>query len=437
MTKLLIRGGNRLFGHVAISGSKNSALGILAAGALAQGESIIENVPKHTDVLTMCHILRELGVSVWIDEHDRFHVDGRGLSFDKPSHELARKIRASIYTAGLLLARLGSAEVPLPGGCAIGSRPVDYHLKGFEQLGATVSIEHGYIKLKTSGLHGTKVYVNRASVGATVNLILASCLAQGTTIIENAAKEPEIVDLAIFLNAMGAKIRGAGTEVIKIQGVSRLFPAEYSIIADRIEAGTFMIATAAAGGDVTLHHILPEHLRAPISKLQEAGVEIENGDNEIRVRSSSPLLPVDVETAVYPGFPTDLQQPFVAMLTTADGTSVVKETVFSDRFRYVDELVRMGANIKVEQDAAIIRGVPRLTGAPVEIPDLRAGAAMVVAALSATGETEIAKADILDRGYEDLPAKLTELGADVRVENAPVQSEELFNELLRPVQMRS
>lgn len=436
MSKLVIRGGNRLHGDVLIQGSKNSALGILVAAALADGESVLENIPRHSDIITMCHILRELGVGVWIDQKGRFHVDGRGLSRDKPSHGLVRKIRASFYVAGLLLARLGTAEVPLPGGCAIGSRPVDYHLRGFEQLGAKVSIEHGFMRAETKGLVGCKLYVNRASVGTTINLILAASLAEGTTIIENAAKEPEVVDLSIYLNTMGAKIRGAGTEVIKIQGVPKLEPAQYGIIADRVEAGTFMIATAAAGGEVTLHSIVPEHLRAPISKLEEAGVQVEAGDSELTVRAAGRLKPVDVETGVYPGFPTDLQQPFVSMLATADGTSVVRETVFSDRFRFVDELVRMGANIKVEQDTAIIRGVPRLTGAPVEMTDLRAGAAMVVAALGAVGETHISGAEMLDRGYERLHIKLRELGADLEREDDLPESELELSESLSPIEVR-
>jgi len=408
----------------------------LVAAALADGESVLENIPRHSDIITMCHILRELGVGVWIDQKGRFHVDGRGLSRDKPSHGLVRKIRASFYVAGLLLARLGTAEVPLPGGCAIGSRPVDYHLRGFEQLGAKVSIEHGFMRAETKGLVGCKLYVNRASVGTTINLILAASLAEGTTIIENAAKEPEVVDLSIYLNTMGAKIRGAGTEVIKIQGVPKLEPAQYGIIADRVEAGTFMIATAAAGGEVTLHSIVPEHLRAPISKLEEAGVQVEAGDSELTVRAAGRLKPVDVETGVYPGFPTDLQQPFVSMLATADGTSVVRETVFSDRFRFVDELVRMGANIKVEQDTAIIRGVPRLTGAPVEMTDLRAGAAMVVAALGAVGESQISAAEMLDRGYEQLHIKQREHGADLEREDDLPESELELSESLSPIEVR-
>jgi len=434
MAKLVVRGGNTLRGRVAVSGSKNSALGILAAAALADGESVLDNVPPHTDIFTMCRILRELGARVYVDEKDRFHVDGSGISNTKPSYDLVRKMRASFYAAGLLLARLGEAEVPLPGGCAIGSRPVDYHIRGFEQLGAEVSIEHGYMKARAKKLSGAKIYVNRASVGTTVNLILAAALSEGTTVLENAAKEPEIVDLCIYLNAMGANIRGAGTEVIKIQGVKSLRPAEYGIIADRIECTTYMIAVGAAGGEVTLHNVVPEHLRTPIAKLTEAGLHIEEGDSEILVRSHKRPRAVDVETAVYPGFPTDLQQPFVAMMSVAEGTSIVRETIFSDRFRYVDELRRMGADIKVEQDSAIVRGVATLTGAPVEVPDLRAGAALVVAALAADGETEIHNSEILERGYERLGEKLAALGAEVISEETGKDRELRFAEFRRPAE---
>jgi len=428
MAKLRIRGGRRLHGDVSISGSKNSALGVLVAAALAEGESVLDNIPKHTDIFTICRILQELGVRVYVDERGRFHVDGSTLNSCRPSYELSRSIRGSFYMAGLLLARLGRAEVPLPGGCAIGSRPVDFHIKGFEQLGAKASVEHGFVILESSRLTGTKIYINRSSVGTTVNMLLAASLAEGTTILENAAKEPEVVDLSIFLNAMGANIRGAGTDVIKVQGVRKLHPVEYSVIADRLEAGTFMIAVGAAGGEVTLHNVVPEHLRTPIAKLEEAGLHIEEGDTEIYVRMTGRPRPVDVETAVYPGFPTDLQQPFVAMLSLAEGTSVVRETIFSDRFRYVDELGRMGANVKVEQDTAIVRGVDHLTGAPVEVFDLRAGAAMVVAALAAEGETQINGAEILDRGYEGLEKKLAALGADIESDRPapPVSFEKAF-----------
>jgi UDP-N-acetylglucosamine 1-carboxyvinyltransferase len=319
-------------------------------------------------------------------------------------------MRASFYCAGLLLARLGKAEVPLPGGCAIGSRPVDYHIKGFTQMGAEVVIEHGYMKAEAKKLHGTHIYVNRASVGTTINLMIAASLAQGTVILENAAKEPEIVDLAIFLNGMGAKVRGAGTESIRIEGVEHLRGIEYSIIPDRIEAGTFLFAASITGGDILIKSVVAEHLRVPIVKLEEAGVSLTRGDNELRVAAPNRLKPIDVETLPYPGFPTDLQQPLVAAMCLADGTSVVRETIF-DRFRYVDELRRMGADIKIEQGTAIIRGVSQLTGAPVEVTDLRAGAALAIAALAAEGRTELYGVEILDRGYEFFEDKLRKLGA--------------------------
>jgi len=321
-------------------------------------------------------------------------------------------MRASFYSAGLLLARLGKAEVPLPGGCAIGSRPVDYHIKGFQQLGAEVVIEHGYMKAEAAKLKGAHIYINRSSVGTTINLMIAASLAEGTTVLENAAKEPEVVDLAIFLNGMGAKVRGAGTDSIRIDGVEKLRGIEYSIIPDRIEAGTFMLAAAITGGDVVLRNVVAEHLRVPIVKMEEAGVQVIRSGTELRVVAPKRLKSVDVETLPYPGFPTDLQQPFVAAMCLADGTSVVRETIF-DRFRYVDELRRMGADIKTEQNTAIVRGVPQLTGAPVEITDLRAGAALALAALAAQGRTELYGVEIIDRGYEFFEEKLRLLGANI------------------------
>lgn len=408
----MLNGGRRLQGEVTISGAKNSALPILVAAALAEGESVLDNVPKDLDVLTISLILRELGVKVWMDEAGYVHVDGSGLSGHQASYDLVRKMRASFYVAGLLLARLGKAEVPLPGGCALGSRPVDFHIKGFQQLGAQISIEHGYMKAEATRLTGSKLYINRSSVGTTINLMIAASLAEGTTILENAAKEPEVVDLAIFINSMGGRIKGAGTDVIKIEGVKKLHGTEYSIIADRVEAGTYMLAAAITQGDVTVKNVVPEHLRSPIIKMEEAGILVGEGINEIRVVAKERVMAVDVETAPYPGFPTDLQQPFVALMSLASGTSVVRETIF-DRFRYVDELRRMGADIKVERDTAIIRGVDKLTGAPVEATDLRAGAALILAGLAAEGETEIYGMEHVYRGYENIEAKLRSLGADV------------------------
>jgi UDP-N-acetylglucosamine 1-carboxyvinyltransferase len=408
---------------VEISGAKNSALAIIVAAALAtEGECVLDNIPQGSDIGTICLILQDLGVGVWFDDQERLHVRGSTLNKHTASYDLVRRMRASFYSAGLLLARLGRAEVPLPGGCAIGSRPVDYHIKGFSQMGAEVGIEHGYMKAETTKLQGAHIYINRASVGTTINLMIAASLAEGTTILENAAKEPEIVDLAIFLNGMGAKVRGAGTETIRIEGVESLRGIEYSIIPDRIEAGTFFFAAAITGGDVHVKSVVAEHLRVPIVKLEEAGVTITRGDNELHAVAPARLNPVDVETLPYPGFPTDLQQPLVAAMCLADGTSVVRETIF-DRFRYVDELRRMGADIKIEQKTAIIRGVPQLTGAPVEITDLRAGAALAIAALAAEGRTELYGVEILDRGYEFFEEKLKKLGATVYRENGETPRE--------------
>lgn len=413
MSRLVIEGGKPLRGTVEISGAKNSALAIIVAAALAEeGESILENIPRGSDINTICLILEDLGAEVWFDEENRLHIKAKNLHKHQASYDLVRKMRASFYSAGLLLARLGKAEVPLPGGCAIGSRPVDYHIKGFTQMGAEVSIEHGYMKAEAPKLRGAQIYINRASVGTTINLMIAATLAEGTTVLENVAKEPEVVDVAIFLNGMGAKVRGAGTESIRIEGVERLHGIEYSIIPDRIEAGTFLFATAITGGEVHIKSVVAEHLRVPIVKLEEAGVQIERGDNDLFVKAPARLMPVDVETMPYPGFPTDLQQPLVAALCLAEGTSVVRETIF-DRFRYVDELRRMGADIKTERGTAIIRGVPELTGAPVEITDLRAGAALAIAALAAEGRTEIYGLEILDRGYEFFEDKLRKLGATI------------------------
>ena len=414
MAKLVIQGGNRLQGEVRISGAKNSALPIIVAAALAvEGECVLDNIPKNNDVGTICLILRSLGVDVWFDEDDKLHVVGATLREHQAPYDLVRKMRASFYTAGLLLARLGRAEVPLPGGCAIGSRPVDFHIRVFSHMGDDISIEHGFMKAKCRKITGTNYYINRSSVGTTMNMMMAASLAEGTTILENCAKEPEVVDLAIFLNGMGAQIRGAGTDVIRVDGVEKLHGIEYSIIPDRIEAGTFMFAAAITGGDVLIKDIVIEHLRSPISKIEEAGVTVEKGATEIRVIAPEKLQSIDVETAPYPGFPTDLQQPLVACMSVADGTSVIRENIF-DRFRYVDELRRMGADIKVERETAIIRGVPQLTGAPVEVTDLRAGAALVIAALKAAGTTEVYGVDDIDRGYERFEDKLRGLGASVQ-----------------------
>lgn len=410
--KLVINGGRPLSGTVWVSGAKNSALAIIVAAALARGESVLDNVPRDTDVYTICMILRALGARVFFDDSGKLHVSGEGLESCQAPYELVRKMRASFYVAGLLLAKLRRAEVPLPGGCALGSRPVDFHIRGFQQLGADIVIEHGYMKAVAERLRGTKIYINRSSVGTTVNMLLAASAATGQTVLENAAKEPEVVDLAIYLNAMGASIRGAGTDVIKVEGTEDMRGVEYSILADRIEAGTFMIAAAITQGDIVIQNPIADHMRSPILKLQETGVDLQEQGNELRVSSRVRPKAVDLETAPYPGFPTDLQQPFVALMSVADGTSVVRETVF-DRFRFVDELRRMGADIKVERDTAIVRGVSELTGAPVEATDLRAGSALVLAGLAAEGTTEVSGVEFIDRGYENFDEKLRALGADV------------------------
>lgn len=413
MDKLIIEGGNRLEGRVKVSGGKNSALAVIVAAALTDGECVLHNIPDETDVNTICDILRHLGVGVkFFPTENTLQIAGGTLKSYEAPYELVRKMRASFYVAGLLLARIGKADVPLPGGCSLGSRPVDYHIKGFQAMGASINIEHGMMKAEAAKLTGTKLYVNRSSVGATINLMLAASLAEGTTILENVAKEPEIVDVAIFLNSMGAKVRGAGTNVIKIEGVKKLNGVEYSIIPDRIEAGTLMMAAANTRGDVVVEEVVPEHLRSVVLNLQEAGVEVEEDTSTIHVVSKGRPKPVDVETSPYPGFPTDLQQPFVSLLTLADGTSIIRETIF-DRFRYVDELRRMGADIKVDRDTAIVRGVERLTGAPVEATDLRAGAALLVAGLAAEGKTEITGVEHIDRGYEQVDQKLISLGAKI------------------------
>ncbi|MGE5507811.1 MAG: UDP-N-acetylglucosamine 1-carboxyvinyltransferase [Chitinophagales bacterium] len=410
LEKLIVEGGSRLTGTVRVSGAKNSALAIIVAAALAESECLLHNIPDETDVRAIIEILNELGVtSEWAGPNSLCLSGARLRSYQAP-YELVRRMRASFYVAGLLLARVGKAEVPLPGGCSIGSRPVDFHIKGFQALGADVAISHGMMKAEATKLTGTKIYINRSSVGTTVNVMLAASLAEGQTILENAAKEPEIVDLAIFLSAMGAKVKGAGTNVIKIEGVKRLGGTEYTIIPDRVEAGTLMIAAACTRGDVVVADVVPEHLRSVVLNLQEAGVKVEEDVSSFHVSCPERPKAVDAETAPYPGFPTDLQQPFVALMATADGTSIIRETIF-DRFRYVDELRRMGADIKVDRETAIVRGVERLTGAPVEATDLRAGAALLCAALGAEGRTEMVGVEHIERGYEQIDEKLIALGA--------------------------
>lgn len=415
MARLLIEGGRRLCGEVEIDGAKNAALPIMVAAALAEGESLLERVPPTTDAIIMARILRDLGASADFRPDGSCLIDGTGLRQHRAPYDLVRRMRASFYVAGLLLARLGRAQVPLPGGCALGSRPVDFHMRGFERLGARITVEHGYMVARTSGrLRGCPLYVERASLGTTVNLMLAGVLAQGTTILENAAREPEIVDLATFLNRMGARVEGAGTDRIIITGVDQLHPARHRIIADRVEAGTFVLAGAITRGEVVVRGVNADHLRAPLRKIEEAGARVEpQGSHALRLVMDGRPQALEIETAPYPGFPTDLHQPFVALLSLARGTSVIRETIF-DRFRYVDELRRMGARIRVKGQQALVEGVDRLTGAPVEAPDLRGGAALILAGLAAQGVTEVQGVEHVDRGYHRFEEKLKGLGARIR-----------------------
>lgn len=415
MDKLIVKGGNRLVGKVKISGAKNAVLPIIAATLLNGATSILEEVPNLQDVRTISEVLRQLGAKVEYRPGNILAVDSTTLTTCEAQYELVRKMRASFLVIGPLLAREGEAKISLPGGCAIGTRPIDLHLKGFEALGATIDIGSGYIAAKApeGGLKGARIYLDFPSVGATENIMMAATLAEGQTIIENPAQEPEIIDLANFLNVMGAKVRGAGTNVIKIDGVKQLKSATHTIIPDRIEAGTYMIAAAMTGGDVYIENAISEHLKPLIAKLKEANVGVEEDINGIRVYSGGELRAADIKTLPYPGFPTDMQAQFMAMLAIARGTGVVKETVFENRFMHVDELNRMGANIRIEGSSAYVEGVAKLTGCPVKATDLRAGAAMVLAGLVADGETEITNLHHIDRGYDELVEKLRGLGADI------------------------
>jgi len=399
-----------------VSGSKNAALPILAASILISGHTVIKNVPNLLDVTTIIRVLRALGIRAEYSQQHPNMVDVWNYQVRHVApYELVTKMRASFFVIGPILAVKGLAKVPLPGGCAIGSRPVDLHLKGMEALGAKVELEHGFVIVRANKLKGARIYLDFPSVGATESIMMAATLAEGETIIENAAREPEIVDLANFLNKAGAKIEGAGTEEMHIQGVSFLSPVEYAVIPDRIEAGTMMTAAAITKGKVKISGIIPEHVEAVTRKLQECGVKVEIENDTAWVSAPDGLQAIDIKTLPYPGFPTDMQPQFTALLTLASGTSVVTETLFENRFMYVHELRRMGADIKLEGQSAVIRGVPKLSGAPVRVPDLRAGAALLLAGLAAEGETLLEDRDHhLDRGYERIVEKLNALGAEVK-----------------------
>ncbi|HIV47801.1 MAG TPA: UDP-N-acetylglucosamine 1-carboxyvinyltransferase [Candidatus Acutalibacter stercorigallinarum] len=415
MDKYVIKGGNRLTGEVTISGAKNAAVAIIPAVILSEAPCRIENIPDISDVKTLTNILQEMGGKVeYLDRHTII-VDPRSIDTDTVSAESARRIRASYYFIGALLGRCRNAVVPLPGGCNFGVRPIDQHLKGFAALGCDYSLDNGMIAVSAKNdLHGANIYLDVVTVGATMNIMLAAVKARGLTIIENAAREPHIVDLANFLNTMGADIRGAGTDTIKIHGVQKLRGCTYSIIPDQIEAGTYMVAAAATGGDVTVKNVTPKHLESISAKLEEMGVTVEEGDDSVRVVCDKPLRKCNVKTMPHPGFPTDMQPQIVALLSIAQGTSMVNESVWEGgRFKYVDELRRMGAQITVDGKVAIVEGVDHLKGAPVRALDLRAGAAMVIAGLVAEGTTQVEDVVYIERGYENIVDKLVNLGADI------------------------
>ncbi|NEW08885.1 UDP-N-acetylglucosamine 1-carboxyvinyltransferase [Paenibacillus sp. SYP-B3998] len=415
MSKIIVRGGRKLAGNVKINGAKNAVLPIIAASILgSEGESVIHDAPPLDDVLVINKVLQSLGIEVEYNQQV-IRVRAQQITTCEASYDLVRKMRASFLVMGPLLARLGQARISLPGGCAIGTRPIDQHLKGFEAMGAEIELGQGYIEAKIKGrLKGAKIYLDVASVGATENIMMAATLAEGTTVIENAAKEPEIVDLANYLNAMGAVIRGAGTGVIRIEGVEKLRGVVHTVIPDRVEAGTYMIAAAITGSELYMEGAIGDHLRPVISKMQEMGVVITEDENGIRVSASGPLRAVDVKTLPYPGFPTDMQSQMMALLMVADGTSLVTETVFENRFMHVEQFANMNAQIKVDGRTAIVSGNAKLQGAKVCATDLRAGAALILAALVADGETEISGVHHIDRGYVDITDVLRDLGADIQ-----------------------
>ena len=411
MEQYVIKGGNPLVGEVEIGGAKNAALGILAAAIMTDETVIIDNLPNVRDINVLLSAMEGIGAKIErLGEH-KVKINGSLIHDLSVDYEYINKIRASYYLLGALLGKYKKAEVAFPGGCAIGTRPIDLHLKGFRALGADVDIQHGLISATAEHLVGNHIYLDKVSVGATINIMMAASMAEGKTIIENAAKEPHVVDVANFLNSMGANIRGAGTDVIRIVGVEKLHKTEYSIIPDQIEAGTFMFAAAATKGDVTVKNVIPKHLEATTAKLIEIGCEVEEFDDAVRVVSSKPLHHTQVTTLPYPGFPTDMQPQMSVLLALAEGTSTVTESIFENRFKYVDELTRMGAQVKVESNIAIITGVEKYTGARVSAPDLRAGAALVIAGLAAEGITIVDDIYYIERGYEHFEEKLASLGA--------------------------
>lgn len=428
MTKYIIEGGKPLCGEVEISGAKNAAVAIIPAALLVNGVCRIENVPQISDVSLCMSILEQLDAGVRMINRHTVELDCRHIHSTRTPYEMARRIRASSYFIGALLGRFGQAEVAMPGGCNFGGvRPIDQHVKGFTALGAQVTVEGGFIRAvaQNDRLHNANIYLDVVSVGATMNIMMSAVLAEGNTIIENAAKEPHVVDLANFLNSMGANVRGAGTDTIKIRGVECLSGGSYAIIPDQIEAGTYMAAAAAAGGQILVKNIIPKHMDCITAKLQECGVEVEEHEDTLLVRRTEPLKKTNIKTLPYPGFPTDMQPQITTVLSLAKGISLVTESVWGNRYRYVDELRRMGALIQVDDKTAIVEGVDHLSGAPVQASDLRAGAALVIAALAAHGQSEISCVHYIERGYENIVAKLQALGADIRAVEVPDEGEEL------------
>ena len=414
MEKLIINGGKELFGSVSINGAKNAAVAILPAAILASKDiCVIDNVPNIEDINSLESILKYLGCKVE-KGNNTIKIDSTNIVTTNATIPEVRKMRASYYLLGALLSRFKKARVELPGGCPIGDRPIDQHIKGFEALGAKVTIEHGAVNITAEKLVGSTIYFDVVSVGATINIMLAATLAEGVTILENAAKEPHVVDVANFLNTMGAKVKGAGTDVIKITGVSELTGCNYSVIPDQIEAGTYMVATAACGGEVEIKNVIPKHLESISAKLVEMGVEVIEHDDSVTIKSERNLKGVNIKTLPYPGFPTDVQQPMTVLLSIAEGRSIVNESIYECRFKHMDELKKMGANAKIDGRIAIIDGVKSINGAKVKATDLRAGAALVIAGLIAEGVTEVEGIEHIDRGYPYIEEKFKSLGADIR-----------------------
>ncbi len=423
MEYLHIKGKQKIKGEIRVNGAKNAAVAILPAALLTEGVVKIDNLPRITDIDKLVDILNALGAKVSSSEERCLYIDSSGVDNFSPPPSLVNKFRASYYLMGVLLGRFGKVAIPMPGGCNLGPRPIDQHIKGFTALGAKVELEHGIVKIKAKKLRGAHIYLDVVSVGATINIMLAAVRAEGKTIIENAAKEPEIVDVANFLNAMGAQVIGTGTDVIKIQGVPELGQAEHTIIPDRIEAGTFMIATAATRGEALVTEVIPKHLDPIIAKLKEVGAYLEVGPDWVKVKGNNVLFPADVKTFPYPGFPTDLQAPMMVLLTQAPGISFITENVFEGRFRHVDELKKMGARIKLGGRTAIIEGGYELVSAPVRAMDLRGGAAFIIAGLISRGETVLAGVEHIDRGYEFIEERLKQLGVNVE---RKIISDEVF-----------